>query len=148
MENRQMYVTDLMKRLDGFKSSAALRARVPMRDGSRRILRTVKVGHHNPPAEITDGVPVEVFAEHWDGPTPAADGTVGDMLTQLGTHIDKAIVRVAVPTSLGHHRCLDVMSVGFGPGNEETPFGLVVEIECESWDGSMTAVIRDDSVAS
>lgn len=110
------------------------------------MLRTVRVGHHTPPPEIHEGVPVQVFAGHWNGPIPATDSTVGDMAAQLVNYLPGAMVCVAVPTSEARHRCLDVLGVGLSDNNEEVNGGLVVEIECEMWDaGNVLLRVRDDA---
>lgn len=112
------------------------------------MLKLVKTGHHTPPTDITDQVPVEVFAEHWDGPVPEKDAIIEAVMMALDTHIKGALIRIAVPTSEGHHRCLDVMAVALSGDNEEIGGSLVVELQTESWDNSPALVIRLDDPAS
>jgi hypothetical protein len=106
------------------------------------MLKLTKVGHHTPPADITEDVPVEVFAEQWDRKgTPDTDMLVEEVLQPLTSHLEKALVRVAVPTALGHHRCLDIENVALGKGDANNPF--LVELLTERWDNAWP-IIRDD----
>jgi len=66
------------------------------------------------------------------------------LVTQLGNHLAPALVRIASSTGEGHHRCLDVASIGFSAENEEVGDNLVIEIATESWDMSLAPVIRHD----
>lgn len=142
----RMLVGDIARRLKSFAPTAAVRAMVPLGDGSgnQRELKIIRAGHHTPPNEITESVPVQIFAESWDGVKASTDGTIATVMADLANHLDGALASVAVPTSQGHHRCLEIMSIGLGPSNEEVSGNLVVELVCEQWLNSQAMIIRDD----
>lgn len=78
-------------------------------------------------------MPVELFAAQAN-----ATLTAGQVAEQLnGSFPEGSDVRVAVPVDTTHHRCLTILTVGFGAGTGED----VIEVGCERWDGP-DAVIR------
>lgn len=86
--------------------------------------------------------PVEIFADHrFDGASDA-DLKIGDLVPELVSYPDEAMVRVAVPGD-GHHRLLEITGVGFSSAADEVGGELVVELTCERWDYGYPVVRAD-----
>ena len=124
-----------------------VQARVPSGDGSAQVKPLQRVGHHGrDESDVHPEQPVEMFTDQGEAPAM----TVGDLLAELRRFPGDSLVRVAVPMpptepgDPGHHRCLDIETAGFAPGDEDFP---PVEMHTERWDGS-NAIIRVDDHAA
>jgi hypothetical protein len=128
---------------------ALMAARIPDGPGSRSE-KLALVGHHNrAESDIDEEQPVEIFTDP-EGGRDVRDMSVSQLVSTLSKFPDTSLVRVAVQIPKedaddpGHHRILDIETIGFGTevssGSDMPP----VELQCERWDNLSIVIRRND----
>jgi len=144
-----MTVQQLRNSMRLVPTDAVMAARIPDGPGARSE-KLARVGHHNrAEGDVDENQPVEIFTDPLSaGGVDLPDMSAAQLSEALARFPGTSLVRVAVPMpkedadDAGHHRILDVETIGFGTaeGDAIPP----VELHCERWDSLSVVIRRDD----
>jgi hypothetical protein len=144
-----MTVANIRQSLRLVPQTALMAARIPDGPGSRSE-KLALVGHHNRDAgDIDNEQPVEIFTDP-EGGRDVKDMTAAQLSETLAKFPETSLVRVAVlmpkegADDPGHHRILDIETIGFGTENAAGSDMPPVELQCERWDNLSIVIRRND----